>query len=880
MYVDALFDRDHDTIHVVERIGGKRNFRKFSAQYVFYYLDRGGKFTSIYGDPLSRVSTTTGKHFHREKKLYKHKKLYESDINPIFKCLSENYADGEAPTLHKCFFDIEVDFDTNKGFADPSDAFAPVNAISLYLSWIDKLITICIKPNTLTTFEGQDIVDKFNDTILCHNEEELLETFLSLIDDADVLSGWNSEGFDIPYMVNRTARVLGKQRTREFCLWGQRPKKREYEKYGREQASYDLKGRIHLDYLELYRKYTYHEMHSYSLDAIGEYELGERKIAYDGTLDQLFKNDFETFIEYNRQDCILLKKFDDKLQFIDLSNVLAHANTVLIQTTMGAVAVTDQGIINEAHSQNLIVPDKIHEKDTTTAAGAYVAYPKKGMHQWIGSIDISSLYPSILRSLNMSPETIVGQVRQTLTRELLESHNYKIAEAWEGKFSSPEYDLVMEKDTNVILNLDFEDKSTIEATGAQIYDMVFHGEHKWMITANGTIFKYDKKGVIPDLLERWYQERTELQRKAKQAQQHKNNIEYEFWDKRQLVKKINLNSLYGALLNPGSRFFDQRLGQSTTLCGRNIVRHMSAEINKILTGEYDHVGETIIYGDTDSCYFSAYPVFEQDIIDGKLEWNKEKAIELYDVICNEANTTFPSFMSKAFNVPRDQGKLISASKETISSAGIFITKKRYAVLVYDLEGNRVDVGEPGKIKAMGLDLKRSDTPAYMQDFLSELLLMTLTNETEENIIGKIQEFRNDFRNKPNWEKGTPKRVNNLTRHTKVYEKTGRCGIGHAMAAINWNKLRKMYSDRYSLEIVDGMKTIVCKLRNNPMNMTSVAYPIDELRIPSWYKELPFDDIAMENSIVDKKIDNLLGVLKWDLRKSKTNETFDKLFDWA
>ena len=181
---------------------------------------------------------------------------------------------------------------------------------------------------------------------------------------------------------------------------------------------------------------------------------------------------------------------------------------------------------------------------------------------------------------------------------------------------------------------------------------------------------------------------------------------------------------------------------------------------------------------------------------------------------------------------------------------------------------------------MGLDLKRSDTPAYMQDFLSELLLMTLTEATEESIIEKIQEFRTDFRNKPNWEKGTPKRVNNLTRHTKVYEKTGRCGIGHAMAAINWNKLRKMYSDRYSLEIVDGMKTIVCKLRNNPMNMTSVAYPIDELRIPSWYKELPFDDTAMENSIVDKKIDNLLGVLKWDLRKSKTNETFDKLFDWA
>ena len=163
--------------------------------------------------------------------------------------------------------------------------------------------------------------------------------------------------------------------------------------------------------MQLYRKYTYHEMHSYSLDAIGEYELAERKVEYEGTLDQLYNNDFETFIAYSRQDVDLLVRLDDKLQFIDLANVLAHGNTVLLQTTMGAVAQTDQAIVNEAHQQGFIVPDKKFDKDTTQAAGAYVADPKRGMHKWIGSMDLNSLYPSIIRSCNMSTETIVGQVR-------------------------------------------------------------------------------------------------------------------------------------------------------------------------------------------------------------------------------------------------------------------------------------------------------------------------------------------------------------------------------------------------------------------------------------------------------------------------------------
>ena len=166
--------------------------------------------------------------------------------------------------------------------------FNPITSISLYLSWLDRLITLCIKPDTLTTAQAQEICDKFENTVLCSTEQEMLELFLGLVDDADIFTGWNSEGFDIPYTVNRITRILGKDYNRQWCLWGKHPKAREYEKFGKTAVTYDLIGRVHLDYLELYQKYTYHELHTYRLDYVGEIELGERKTQYEGTLDQLY----------------------------------------------------------------------------------------------------------------------------------------------------------------------------------------------------------------------------------------------------------------------------------------------------------------------------------------------------------------------------------------------------------------------------------------------------------------------------------------------------------------------------------------------------------------------------------------------------------------
>ena len=886
MYVDARLDRTQDRIHVVERVDGKRVFQEFPANYVFYFDDPRGKFRTVYGTPVSRFSTRNGKEFHKEMRINSGNTLWESDINPVVRCLSENYLDKGSPKLHTCFFDIEVDFDKERGYSTPDDPFNPITSISLYLDWIDQLITLVVPPKSMSRGTADQIASEFENCIIFEHEADMIKTFLDLIEDADVLSGWNSEGYDIPYTINRTIKILSKDDIRRFCLWDEMPKKRTFERYGNEQNTYDLVGRVHLDYMQLYIKYTYEERHSYSLDAISEYELGERKTQYEGTLDQLYNKDFKTFIDYNRQDTMLLARMDKKLRFIDLSNELAHDNTVLLMTTMGAVAITEQAIINEAHARDLIVPNKKHDstEDKTKAAGAYVAYPKKGLHDWIGAIDISSLYPSVIRALNMAPETVVGQLRPTMTdpyiADKLSKNGNKFALAWEGIFGSLEYTAVLNQERGTEITIDWENGDATVHSAAEIWKMVFDSNNKWALSANGTLFSNEKDGIIPGLLERWYAERKELQAKKKDATAKE---DIAFWDKRQLVKKINLNSLYGAILNPHCRFFDKRIGQSTTLTGRQVVKHMNAKINELAAGEYNHTGIANIYADTDSAYFSIWPIIKAEVESGKMIWNRDTCIQVYDAIADQVNESFPEFMERSFHCPRKLGSLIRGGRELVASKGLYITKKRYAALIYDLEGKRLDIdGSQGKVKAMGLDLKRSDTPKIVQDFLSKILLEVLLGADRESVLQIVKDFKDTFSKLPAWEKGTPKRVNNLTTYTKKEERAGKANLpGHVRAAMNWNTLLRMNGDHHSIKITDGMKTIVCKVKNNPMGYTSVAYPIDQLNLPDWYKELSFDVDDMEQAIVDQKIDNLLEPLDWDLNAaSNTKSTLNSLFSFG
>lgn len=962
MYVDGIYDRDKDRIYIAERVNGHRQYIEYPAEHVFYYEDGRGKFRTIFGSACSRFTSRSSKEFQRELQARNGQRLFESDFNPVFRCLESHYKGKDAPKLHTAFFDIETDFDKIRGFAPTEDPFNSITAISIYLDWLDQLITLVMPPKAMPLDEAQRIASEFPNTYVFTDEKEMLSTFLSVIDDADVLSGWNSEGYDIPYSVNRVTKVLSKDDTRKFCLWGQMPKRRTFERYGAEAITFDLVGRIHMDYMQLYRKYTYEERHSYSLDAIGEYELDERKTPYEGTLDQLYNNDWRTFIEYNRQDVALLAKLDKKLKFLDLANQIAHENTVLLPTTMGAVAVTEQAIINEAHEQGLVVQNRTKRDPNAPpeqAAGAYVAYPKKGLHDWIGSVDINSLYPSVIRALNMAPETIIGQLRPDRTDAYIAAKmadtpsgrkGDSFAAAWEGLFSSLEYELVMKKDRAEVITVDWEGAETLEMTGAQIWDLIFNSHSDLVLSANGTIFTLSRPGVIPGLLERWYAERKVMQATLKRfidldtgltvpdrfaahdygdqsgvvgamlrvldwkrldailesgspdelglfmaendlmisngklKPRLKSAVEaaIEYWDKRQLVKKINLNSLYGAILNPGCRFFDKRIGQSTTLTGRAITKSMTETINECITGVRDHTGLAAIYNDTDSAYFSAWPMIKDDVEAGRMEWNKDLAVALYDSIADQVNEDFPRFMREAFHCPPDKGSIIRAGREIVATKGLFITKKRYALLYYDKDGKRKDKdGKVGEVKAMGLDLKRADTPKVVQQFLWGLLDKVLHGAEREEIIDDVVAFKTEFAALKPWEKGSPKRVNNLTKYGNKEKDKGKANMpGHVRAALNWNYLRDLHGDNYSMKIVDGQKAIVCKLKPNPMDWTAVAYPTDELRLPKWFVELPFDEPLMEDVVVTQKVENLLGVLGWDLRaRADTSTTFNTLFDF-
>jgi DNA polymerase elongation subunit (family B) len=899
-YVDAVYDSSTDKIRLSERIDGKRVMVEYKPKYEFYYEDPAGKYKNIYGASVSRIKARNRSEFQQEIAIHRGVNLFESDINVINKCLEENYKDKKSPKLHTAFFDIETDFHPEKGFSPPSDPFNKVTAISIYLDWSQQLICLAIPPKAMSMESANEIADEFDNTIMFEREADMLSTFLDLIEDADVLSGWNSEGFDIPYLVNRITRVLSKNDTRRFCLWDQLPRKKKYERYGAEQETFVTVGRIHLDYMQLYRKYTYQEMHSYALDAIAEYELGEMKVAYKGTLDQLYNQDFARFIDYSRQDTLLLAKMDQKLKFLDLANEIAHANTVLIPQTMGSVGMTEQAIINQAHERGVVVGDRASTQEgDTRAAGAYVAKPKKGIHKWIGSVDINSLYPSVIRALNMAPETIIGQFKLTETDKFLANQmkdytkengkTYKgmsFASAWEGVFGTLEYTAVIEKKPGVNITVEWVNGDSTTHTARELYDIIFNKRSKWTLSANGTIFTIEREGIIPGLLERWYAERKVMQAKKRNATTPEDKA---FWDKRQLVKKIGLNSLYGAILNKHCRFFDKRIGQSTTLTGRVIARHMDAYANECLTGEYDYMGDCIIYGDTDSVYFSAWPVMERAIREGA-DWDKDIATALYEGIADQINISFPHYMEVAHNVPRDKGEIIKCGREVTGLSGLFIKKKRYAIMVYDNEGTRYDTdGKPGKVKAMGLDLKRSDTPYVVQEFLKEILDDLLANKGKDYIIDQVIKFKKEFASKPSWEKGTPKRVNNLTKYgaiMKIEVDERRNGNkvatipGHVRAAVNWNHLRKLNGDNYSMEITDGMKTIVCKLKQNVFKFTSVGIPIDEKNIPEWFKELPFDDELMETTVIDNKVENLLGVLKWDLlNRTDIRNTFQQLFDF-
>lgn len=558
-FVDAIHNAKKNIIQVAERdLDGNRHLVEFDAEYIFYYTHPAGSVRSMYGDTCKKYSTNDGQKFRKELMRFQNDmdrhgkpkyKIFEADVNPVVRALEKHYKGIDAPKLNVGFFDIETGFHSERGYAPVDDPFNAVTAISVYLGDVERLICLALCPPTLSVEEAQKIVDEFPDTFLFDDEKELLRTFLQVIENMDVISGWNSGFFDIPYIVNRIKRIIDKDATRDLCLWRQEPRQRIVSKFGKDHETYDLVGRVHLDYLELYQKHNPQQQQSYRLDFIGEIEVGDNKTPYDGTLDDLYKKDFKKFIEYSRQDVALLVKIDQKKRFIELANQIAHVNCVQLKTTMGSVALVEQAILLEMHDMGVVAPNRrpkveetVDEEDIEDffnsptdddedededdyvpnkkavkrkpVVGAYVAKPKTGLQSHVAAVDINSLYPSTIRALNISPETIVAQLRPDETTALIEQRiatGIKPAEAWEGIFANLEVDHMWAKDS-APLTVDFEDGTSKVMSGRQVYDYVFKPNSKLCISANGTIFRTDVDGIIPTLLAKWYSERKELQK--------------------------------------------------------------------------------------------------------------------------------------------------------------------------------------------------------------------------------------------------------------------------------------------------------------------------------------------------------------------------------
>ena len=669
MYIDAFYDRRKDVIRVSERVNGKRILRDLNPVYEMYTESKNGTVQSITGEKCIKHTFNSSKDMRDFIQMCKtsNVKMFESDVNVLLKTLYKTYKDEKSPNLNTVFFDIEVDFHKTKGYADVSDPFNRITAFSLFFKNTKEHYCLVLPPDDMDWNIAQHIVNSFDPLLytveLFDTEENMIRRFMDLIDDADVLSGWNSEVFDIPYIVNRVSRVMGDHELAHLCLWNQPPKAKTIESFGREIGTYELVGRVHLDYMDLYKKHSQGEEPSYSLDAIASKVTGDHKVAYIGNLDKLYHEEFRRFIDYSLQDTNLLFLIDKKKNHIDTHNQMAHEDCIPILMTLGTVGLVDAAIINEIHRSGDIVFDKReHAQDPFGAAGAWVQDPVIGLHEEIGCSDFNSLYPSTIRSLNMSPETIVGQIRQTYTNAFLaeqiekqkqqsKTKNFEpnYTEAWHSLYSSIEFQMVHDK-TDDILDVDLEDGTSFSCTAHELYDTIFAPDSTLVMSANGTLFDKSKQGIIPRVLSKWYAERKLYKRASGDCKQlsgkaaleneqgftdeemnkkyagvtrfdwfaeHEPNMklvkrgekwfaedsemayaQFAYYDLIQYIKKITLNMTYGALLNPHCRFYDKRLGQSTTLTGRRMAKHLASKLNEVITGEYNHVGGAVVYGDS------------------------------------------------------------------------------------------------------------------------------------------------------------------------------------------------------------------------------------------------------------------------------------------
>lgn len=794
---------------------------------IYYTPGEGGDAVGYDGVPLiSHMcdSIVDGKRFLEEQE-EQHVPVY-GNIQTEYMVLSDVYGakdiEPDMEQLYVWFLDIEVDRDSVRGFAPIDDPFNPVTAITVIWQHMGKTGTV--------VYGTKDYTPKANEIYLkCKDEDDLLRKFLGDFADGydypDIVTGWNVQFYDIPYLVNRMKLLFAEETWIRLSPF-ERINDRRLTLNGREHVVMDIRGIAILDYYELYRKFTYQQQESYRLDHIAHVELGKRKISYAEvrSLYRLYREDHQKFIEYNIMDVQLVVELDAKMKLMELVCALAYGAKCNFADTFRQVRLWDIMIYHRLRRDEKQIPPRKHETKTEQYAGAFVKDPLVGLHKWVVSFDVASMYPHIIRQWNLSPEMIrerghVGDwtVDEFLTRQVSYRSDYALA-------------------------------------------------------ANGLETEREDEGFLPNMLKTLYDERIRFKGMAKKCKGELERIKDDpskaaevaelkkkisAYNNQQLVRKVNLNSAYGALGSAYFRFYDTDMAEAVTLTGQLIIRWVAQAVNDYLnevlkTQKKDY----IIASDTDSIYLNLGPVVER-WMSGR---STTRIVGMLDKFCNDKiqeviNQAFDE-LAAYMNVATP---CLSMVRESIADKGVWTAKKRYILNVHDSEGVRY---EKPKLKIMGVEAVKSSTPAICRDMITNAMKLFMTG-TQEELWDYIAKSRSEFVGASFEDIAFPRSVNGL----KKYGSRDKGIPIHVKGAIAFNEALVRFGQEKEYEPVhEGEKIRFAYLREpNPFHVHVISAP--EGCPPEWEIEKWVDyDTMFEKSLIEP-LEAILSCADWSAERT-------------
>ena len=853
MYQNIYYERQKNLIHLWDDKSGYQTFpyRKYA-----YKKDPYGEYRSMYGDKLTKI----GKWEKDEAE-----DLFESDVPETTRVLVDIYDNDLPSNGHRVLtFDIEVEMIT--GLPNTKEAKNEITAIAAH-DGATKLYDVFVLDKERKVKNNAKNFNKDGREVNVHifdNERNLLYAFLNYYEEINptILTGWNIDFFDIPYLFNRIKNVCGEGNAKRLspigeCFWS------PY----REKWSFG--GVSILDYINLYKTYTYTLEASYTLNYIATKELGRGKVEYEGSLDDLFENDLEKFIEYNIVDVDLVVAMDEKLQFIELCRAVCHAGYVPYEDYIFSSKWLEGACLGYLKKKGLVATNKPKDRKERMQAlrdnneekfiGAYVKEPIVGKYDWIYDLDLTSLYPSIIMTLNISPETKVGKIQ-----------NWDAEENIRG----------VEK----IYKLVGKDGDTYEYTTQELKEVI--KDSNLGVAANGVLYTQDKPGLIADILNDWFQKRVEFRKLEKKYGEAKDTEKYEFYAKRQLVQKILLNSMYGVLGLPAFRFYDIDNAEAVTITGQTVIKKTAEMANIKYWKELGTRDDYNVYIDTDSIYMMAEPLVKHRYPNYK-EFDQNRMAEEVNTIAEETQTFLNSFYDmlaeRFFFIPKDKHRF-EIKKEYISKAGFWVAKKRYAQWMILKNGIPCD-----KLDVKGLDVVRSSFPKAFQDFMAKMLKDILMGKDNAYMDESLLEFKKNMINLPvnkiakggaikelskyddgSWRKDSGLSIANFEKGTPA----------HVKAGITYNRLLKFFNCPYKHEpIRDGDKVKWVYLKNNPLGLDTVAFKDynDPNEIMDFVEQYVDRDMIYKAEL-ENKVDDFYKALKWE-KASTEAQTAKKFFSF-